>query len=657
MDLWLKTGCLFKSDKTPVDHPIIHSSTTAPDFEATHGSEAEGCSKIKSNPTKNKEKIDEHGEKKGKKRKYNDDYLQMGFYFIGEESEPKPLCVICNEVLANSSLKPSLLRRHLETKHPTHKDKPVEYFKGKLTTNNKCSVFSFLSTSNEDSKMALEASFRVSYRIARYAQAHTMAENLIGPCAKDIVKCMLGEKAAKKIDLVPLSNNTMSRRINDLANDVESELLKRIKMSNFAIQLDESTDVANVAVLLVYVRYIFKNSFQEDILFAKPLKTYTTGEAIFDLINGYFEKNEINWFYCVGVCTDGAKSMTGKYSGLVARVKKINEKIEWTHCCIHRQALACKRIPAELSTTLSDAVKIVNFIKSRATNYRLFHALCEDFGSIHLSLLLHTEVRWLSRGKVLTRLFELKSEVQAFFNDHPFQLSSCLFDILWLQKLAYLADIFCKLNELNLSLQGADVTIFIVHDKIEAMLKKFNFWIQCLEMNEYQCFSSLSSFLSENSIELDENIKRNIYDHLKHLQLTFEEYFPNRHNISLSNSWICSPFEGDVSLNTSLTLPEKEKLIELSCDSSLKVIFKDRSLFDFWLSVINEYPVLSKKAIKILLPFCTTYLCEKGFSTYTYLKNKYRNRLNAEPDLRLKLSEIEPNFEHLCSTKQAQISH
>ncbi|XP_067121126.1 zinc finger BED domain-containing protein 5-like [Centruroides vittatus] len=418
MDRWLKTGRL------ETRHDNRDDST-------------ESCSEVPFHQTKNKGNDD----RKEKKRKYDSDYLQLGFHFTGDESEPKPLCVICNEVLANSSLKPSLLRRHIETKHPTHKDKPLEYFKRKLADIKKCSLSSFL-TSNEDSKMALEASFRVSYRIARSGQAHTIAENLIGPCAKDIAKCMLGEKAAKKIELVPLSNNTVSRRINDLANYVENELLKRIKLNYFAIQLDESTDVTNAAVLLVYVRYLFTNIVQEDVLFAKPLKTYTTGEAIFDMINGYFEKNGISWSYCVGVCTDGAKSMTGKFSGFVARVKKINEKIQWTHCCIHRQALVCKRIPAELSTTLSDAVKIVNFIKSRATNCRLFRTLCEDFGSFHVSLLLHTEVRWLSRGKVLTRLFELKSEVQAFFIDHPFHLSSCISDVLWLQKLAYLADIF-----------------------------------------------------------------------------------------------------------------------------------------------------------------------------------------------------------------------
>lgn len=51
-----------------------------------------------------------------------------------------------------------------------------------------------------------------------------------------------------------------------------------------------------------------QQTVQEDMLFAKPLETHTTGEAIFKLINDYFEKHEINWS-CLGVCTDDAKSM------------------------------------------------------------------------------------------------------------------------------------------------------------------------------------------------------------------------------------------------------------------------------------------------------------------------------------------------------------
>ena len=63
-------------------------------------------------------------------------------------------------------------------------------------------------------------------------------------------------------------------------------------------------------------------------------------------------------------------------------------------------------------------------------------------GSDHQQLLLHTEVRWLSRGKLLTRLFELRDEVRVFFLDSKFELAHRFTDFEWLAKLAYLADIF-----------------------------------------------------------------------------------------------------------------------------------------------------------------------------------------------------------------------
>ncbi len=60
-------------------------------------------------------------------------------------------------------------------------------------------------------------------------------------------------------------------------------------------------------------------------------------------------------------------------------------------------------------SVLNDAVKAIKFIKSRPLNARLFSRLCDGMGSEHTELLLHTEVRWLSRGQVLNRLFELRN--------------------------------------------------------------------------------------------------------------------------------------------------------------------------------------------------------------------------------------------------------
>ena len=58
------------------------------------------------------------------------------------------------------------------------------------------------------------------------------------------------------------------------------------------------------------------------------------------------------------------------------------------------------------------------------------------------------------------------------------------------------------------------------------------------------------------------------------------------------------------------------------------------------ISCQTEFPELAAKAMRCLLPFPTTYLCESVFSTLAYLKNTYRARLEPENDMRLSLSTI-----------------
>lgn len=103
-----------------------------------------------------------------------------------------------------------------------------------------------------------------------------------------------------------------------------------------------------------------------------------------------------------------------------------------------------KKIPDDLKSVLNSAVKTVNFIKARPMNDRLFHVLCEEMGSEHVQLLLHTEVRLLSRGKVLSRLFQLHRKVQMFSQDTNFPVSDVFEDAVWLSQLAYVSDIFSR---------------------------------------------------------------------------------------------------------------------------------------------------------------------------------------------------------------------
>ena len=82
------------------------------------------------------------------------------------------------------------------------------------------------------------------------------------------------------------------------------------------------------------------------------------------------------------------------------------------------------------------------------------------------------------------------------------------------------------------------------------------------------------------------------------------------------------------------------------------------SLGEFWVSIREEYKLISKAAIEILLQFSTTYLCEQSFSSLVLIKNDKRSCLSdIDRELRVALSKFEPNIQRLCSSKQVQISH
>ena len=118
----------------------------------------------------------------------------------------------------------------------------------------------------------------------------------------------------------------------------------------FAIQLDESTGVANLSQLLVFVRYLnnVDHKIDEEFLFCKPLETTSKGTDVMKLVTQYFDYNYLSWKNLIGVCTDGAQAMLGSRSGFTTLVKSKNPDVVSTHCLIHREALASKTLPEKV---------------------------------------------------------------------------------------------------------------------------------------------------------------------------------------------------------------------------------------------------------------------------------------------------------------------
>ncbi|MBN3315487.1 ZMYM6 protein, partial [Atractosteus spatula] len=98
------------------------------------------------------------------------------------------------------------------------------------------------------------------------------------------IRC--GEKGAEQLDLLPPLKDTVIHRI-------------------------------------IEMKYGFEGTSREHFLFCKPLPTGTTEEHIFQLLNEFIEENGIDWIKCVGVCTDGARAMTSRHNGVVARIREV----------------------------------------------------------------------------------------------------------------------------------------------------------------------------------------------------------------------------------------------------------------------------------------------------------------------------------------------
>ena len=130
---------------------------------------------------------------------------------------------------------------------------------------------------------------------------------------------------------------------------------------------------------------------------------------------------------------------------------------------------------------------------------------------------------------MLFRLFELHAEVRLFLIDinSPFQNLFC--DDVWLLKLAYLADVFRFLNELNISLQGATVDIFQVSDKINSTVRKLQLRLRDIEKNNLAAFPLLCEFISENDLHIDSQLKLDIAQHCWQLIKKFHLYFPKNY--------------------------------------------------------------------------------------------------------------------------------
>ncbi|XP_056138432.1 protein FAM200C-like [Lampris incognitus] len=467
--------------------------------------------------------------------------------------------MICNAKLSNSSLAPAKLKEHFLKLHGDgkYKNKTLAEFKVKRARFDEKATLPVLGFVPID-KPILTASYEVAYLKAKQGKPHTIGETLVKPAALKMANIMLGKAAEDKLSQNPLSNDTISSRIDDMSDDILAQVVADLISSpaNFSLQLDETNDVSNLSQLVVFVRYMKDDMIKKDFLFCKPLTTTTKAVDVKKLVDDFFRDNNLSWNMVSAVCSDGAPAMLGPHSGFGALVKSDAPYIIVTHCVLHRHALATKTLPPKLAEVLKIVVECVNYVRNSAMKHRIFKELCKEMGS---------------------------------------------------------------------EFEGGGVNIIEAEENLKAFKIKLPLWKRRTENDNVanfplldDCVSKIEDMSGIGDISVPGELKQAIAMHLDELAKSLDGYFPTRESYP---AWVRQPFTFSVA-TADVNDEYLDEIIELQQSQLQQQLFRTTWFSTFWCHQIAPYPLIAKKALEILTPFVTTYLCAQSFSRMVDVKTK-----------------------------------
>lgn len=595
---------------------------------------------------------------KKKVRQYSVEYLKFGF--VSDITDPtKPYCLSCRKSFCNDSMRPVKLEEHFKNAHPEHKSKPLDYFKAQRDKANASKskeqkVDSMFKTGSTIYERGLYASYELSFLLAKHTRPHTDGEHIIKPAIQIYLRTMQENKRpTQELNALPLSNDTVRRRIDEIGDDLESQLVSILQKTKFSLALDESTVRDSECLLLGYARFIHDSEFVEEMLFCKSMTTTTTAQDIYSVVKNYLTEKNIPILNIVSTAADGAPTMMGHRNGVLKLLKDDNPDMITVHCVVHRENLAAQGLTPQLHEIMKSVIKVVNFIKAHPKTERLFKEFCKDMEEEYIRLLLHTQVRWLSKGKCLERFIALYDSIVEFGGEREvFQFLHCDNSK---SLICYLTDIFTKLNALNRELQGTNKTLMDCKTKISGFINKLKF------MKSQIVRGDLSQFTNLSKCDASEDALLIISTHLNALAEDFTNRFADLKSTTFP-AWITQPFLFDSDSEEIQTMDSdlRDELLDFQNDDSMHPVHKVKGQL-LWMDsqVAMKYPKLAALAQQTLLPFPTTYLVECAFSAVTDLLTNKRGSLNISirGDLRAKLTSFKPQIASLVSQHESQGSH
>lgn len=418
----------------------------------------------------------------------------------------------------------------------------------------------------------------------------------------------------------------------DLMENINRQLLQHLKNCIcFSLALDESCDIRDTAQLIFWIRLVTKDfEIYEEMLTIRGMKDRTRGIDIFKTFESVAQDFQLDMTKLVSVTTDGAPAMLGQKSGFVGILKQQTNVslVASFHCMIHVENICAQLSKTDIFKNVMDTVvKIVNYIRSSAMNHRQFLELLKEIEDAEFNDLVYfTNVRWLSRGKVLQRFSSLFNHIRDFLETKEMLTKFSIIEKNeWQCDLQFLTIITLHINELNLKLQGKEKLICDLAQYVREFMSKLKLFVIHMENLDFTHFVNMEKYKEDYNFN-----KQRYVGWLQELQGKFEDRFVDIEKFRPAFQLMQDPFHFDITnfqlsqdIANMLSLDRRNFESDmLLLQSQIDYPRNEESVLLMWTRLLksNEFLVLDSGIAKLLSMFGTTWVCESTFSAVNFIK-------------------------------------
>ena len=456
-----------------------------------------------------------------------------------------------------------------------------------------------------------------------------------------------------------------------MGEQIEQEQLENLLSSPFySIMVDETTDVAILKEMVVYIRYL-----------SPAAKVCTSFLTIIELPNGtaetvekylttYLESKLILLSNMVGFGSDGASVMIGRHNGVAARLKCHQPILTSIHCIAHRLALAAGQsgdsVPYIANTIKPTLRQLFYFYENSPVRMSGLKAIEQLLQTPQLKLNQPADTRWLSHDAACQMLMRVLPAVIASLEREAAERGQALAIGLckvvkqynFISTLYMMCDVLPLLSRLSRVFQSSILDLATVDnptiENLQLLSDQTGYLARKLDSD---LSSSLAPFDIRHSPEMKHRFQQHILQKFLHSVVqNIKDRFPD--TSIYANFKVLTPINLPQTAEEAVEIRYGEKEVQklgqqygigdqpfihseelmlewsdlrtymiLNCASKTMIEMLEM-LSDHGSALSTVYPNFNKLAQVCLLLPLNTAGCERAFSTMRRVKSRLRSQMN-----------------------------